>query len=150
MIILTIFCFSKRMPINRMFKYIFINRKNYSHFALREDKPSLSSVVSHSSQLLRSRHVLQFSPPQNFHATREEILSAGKPVCSKIGPIWGIRPLSFILSCATSSTTYAPTFSTDFTAALLPSSAKALVSVTTIPAVFTVSVEMDFKQNDIT
>ena len=48
-----------------------------------------------------------FIPPRNFHATREEILSAGKQNVSKITlerligrePIWGINSLSpFILS----------------------------------------------------
>ena len=48
-----------------------------------------------------------FAPLRNFHAMREEILSAGNPVRSKItqrgitmgrGPIWGINSLSFILS----------------------------------------------------
>ena len=96
--LLTIFCFSMRMPIDSCSNIYLKSLKNYSHFTLREDKPSLSSLVSHSSHLPYSRHV--FTPPRNFHATREEILSAGKPVRSKnnfrgtitmsIGPIWGL------------------------------------------------------------
>ena len=91
-----------RMPINRMFKYIFITCKNYAHFALRRNKPSLFSFVSHSSQLPHCRHVLQFSPPRNFHATREEILYAGKPVRSKItlaGLRWLLGRSRLIGSC---------------------------------------------------
>ena len=70
-----------------------------------------------------SRRVLActFAPPRNVHATREEILSAGKPMRSKNnfrgitmgrGPIWGSNSLCFLCSCRnTVSTKKQPTFS---------------------------------------
>ena len=68
--------------------------KNDYHVGLREDNPRTPDML--------------FITPRNFHATREEILSAGKPIRSKNNfrvitmgrvPIWGINSLStFILS----------------------------------------------------
>ena len=81
--------------------------KNDSHFALREDKPSLSSLVWHFRNSHTPDTLLHFHSSTKLpHATREEILSAGQPIRSKNnfrgitmgrGPIWGINSLSFIL-----------------------------------------------------
>ena len=81
--------------------------KNYSQFALRENKPSLSSFVSLSSQLLHSRHVLHFRPstklPRNARGNiirRKSGTFQNNPwgITMGRGPIWGINSLSFILS----------------------------------------------------
>ena len=64
--LLTIFCFSMQMPIDTCSNIFLKNPKNYSHFTLRQDKPSSSSFVSHFSQLPHSRHVLHFSPSTKF------------------------------------------------------------------------------------
>ena len=57
--LLTIFCFSIRMPIDTCSNIYLENSQKLFSF-LREDKPSLSSLVSHLSQLPHSRHVLHF------------------------------------------------------------------------------------------
>ena len=101
--LLTIFCFSMLTSIDKSKL-----SKNGYNFALREDKPSLSPLVSHSSRLSHSRHAFALSVlHETSTQTREEISSAGKPIRSKNnfrgitigrGPIWGIHSLSFILS----------------------------------------------------
>ena len=57
--LLTIFRFSIRMPIDTCSNIYLKNSQKLFSF-LREDKPSLSSLVSHLSQLPHSRHVLHF------------------------------------------------------------------------------------------
>ena len=67
---------------------------------------------------------MHFRSPTNIHATREEILSAGKPMRCKNnfrgitmgrGPIWGSNYLTFMCSCRnTVSTKKQATFSFKF------------------------------------
>ena len=54
--LLTVFCFSMLMPTSMHAQIKKKLSKNDYHFPLREDKPSLSSLISHSSQLSPSRH----------------------------------------------------------------------------------------------
>ena len=92
--LLTVFCFSMLMPTLIHAEVKKKTLKNDYHFALREDNPRTPDML--------------FITPRNFHATREEILSAGKPIRSKNNfrvitmgrvPIWGINSLStFIFS----------------------------------------------------
>ena len=106
--LLTVFSFSMLMPIDTCAIKKKLSKNGY-HFALREDKPSSSSLVSHSSQL--SHSLRAFALPL-FHETSTQ--SSRKyyprenrrvPKITLEGlqwvegrPIWGIHSLSFILS----------------------------------------------------
>ena len=74
--------------------YILKNLKNYSHLTLREDKPSLSSLASHSLQLLHSRSIPTcFALPPLYETSTQR--AKYYPQENRLSPvfIWSLRSL---------------------------------------------------------
>ena len=106
--LLTVFSFSMLMPIDTCAIKKKLSKNGY-HFALREDKPSSSSLVSHSSQLSHSLRAfaLPLLHETSTQSSRKYYPRENRrvPKITLEGlqwvegrPIWGIHSLSFILS----------------------------------------------------